>query len=316
MELLPIFYESLLPPFSKQQLAASTCPVSSHPPSSRVLFGMIGHVHGYVVSVSLRKPHGNICFAWLFTVFLPGLHAEDCLEICRHMCLCVSPSSVLCSASHGAWQNSLPAVLLFRQIDLQSGTLHADERDYKTGYSYFFEAFEQKNNLDDPKAVFCLKYMLLCKIMMNDSGEVPSIISSKAGLKYTGLQVHLSPFPPRLHALPFLHLFLRTAVPTLFLPPSATFAFVPIQLRFPICSLPNFVPICALIPDHTLYPFFPSCHPFLPCFGFLKGLSHLEYPSPPSGCRAGCTRTLSGLHSSFIDSSVAHRSSRGCFSSS
>lgn len=75
------------------------------------------------------------------------------------------------------------------QIDTQSGLLHAEEHDYKTAYSYFYEAFDQCSALDDPKALFKLKYMLLCKVMTNNAADVPSIVNSKAGLKYVGLDV-------------------------------------------------------------------------------------------------------------------------------
>eukprot|EP00976_Prorocentrum_cordatum_P079111 1183410-Prorocentrum_minimum.AAC.4 len=70
---------------------------------------------------------------------------------------------------------------------MQSGILHAEEKDYKTGYSYFFEAFEQFSALEDPNAVNALKYMLLCKIMTNNTEDVSSIINTKGGLKYVGV---------------------------------------------------------------------------------------------------------------------------------
>ena len=68
--------------------------------------------------------------------------------------------------------------------------LHAEEKDYTTAFSYFFEAFEAHAQLDDPRATFSLKYMLLCKIMMLEAEDVPSIIASKAGLKHSG-----TPYP-------------------------------------------------------------------------------------------------------------------------
>jgi 26S proteasome regulatory subunit N6 len=74
-------------------------------------------------------------------------------------------------------------------MDAQSGILHGEEKDFKTAYSYFYESFEQLSSLDDPRSIRVLKYMLLSKIMAGDVGDVASIISSKAGLKYAGSEV-------------------------------------------------------------------------------------------------------------------------------
>jgi len=79
--------------------------------------------------------------------------------------------------------------LLQSRIDMQSGTLHTEEKDYKTGASYFFEAFEGYNSLDHEDAVKALKYMLLCKIMINKPSDVHSILSGKLALTYVGREV-------------------------------------------------------------------------------------------------------------------------------
>ncbi|KTF77473.1 hypothetical protein cypCar_00041713 [Cyprinus carpio] len=64
----------------------------------------------------------------------------------------------------------------------------AGEKDWKTAYSYFFEAFEGYDSIDSPRAVTSLKYMLLCKIMLSLPEEVQALISGKLALRYAGRQ--------------------------------------------------------------------------------------------------------------------------------
>lgn len=92
------------------------------------------------------------------------------------------------------------------QLDLQAGVLHAHDRDFKTAFSYFFEAFEafsaqeaaqatqRKHAIatggptsgrnDHTLALQALKYMLLAKILMGRPDDVPVLLAGKQGLRY------------------------------------------------------------------------------------------------------------------------------------
>ncbi|GAB9463042.1 26S proteasome regulatory subunit n6 [Globisporangium polare] len=75
------------------------------------------------------------------------------------------------------------------QIDEMSGILHAEEHDYKTAYSYFFESFEALATIDEVEALSCLKYMLLAKIASGGASDVNNIVNSKQAIKFVGIDV-------------------------------------------------------------------------------------------------------------------------------
>ncbi|KAK9474726.1 uncharacterized protein V1510DRAFT_410509 [Dipodascopsis tothii] len=74
-------------------------------------------------------------------------------------------------------------------LDMQSGVLHAEDQDFKTAFSYFLEALDGYSAQEDPRAIAVLKYMLLCKIMLNLSDDVHAILAGKMAQKYAGRDV-------------------------------------------------------------------------------------------------------------------------------
>ncbi|KAG7816697.1 hypothetical protein KL909_003139 [Ogataea angusta] len=71
------------------------------------------------------------------------------------------------------------------ELDLMSGVLHAEDKDFSTAFSYFYEAFENYQiHSNEEKTIKVLKYMLLCKIMLNSIDDVNSLLNNKNVSKY------------------------------------------------------------------------------------------------------------------------------------
>ncbi|TAQ90143.1 hypothetical protein B7494_g1560 [Chlorociboria aeruginascens] len=91
--------------------------------------------------------------------------------------------------------------LLQAGLDMQSGKLHAEDKDFNTSFSYFIEALDGYHTQDEPeKATAALQYMLLCKIMLNLADDVNQLMTSKQAVKYAGKNLEAMKAVARAHS--------------------------------------------------------------------------------------------------------------------
>jgi len=80
--------------------------------------------------------------------------------------------------------------LLQAEIDMVSGLISADEKDYTTAYSYFYETFEGYRSMNElSKAGIAFKFMLFSKIMNRQSDDALNLINSAISLKFQNRSV-------------------------------------------------------------------------------------------------------------------------------
>ncbi|MCJ1371920.1 26S proteasome regulatory subunit rpn6 [Loxospora ochrophaea] len=91
--------------------------------------------------------------------------------------------------------------LLQAGLDMQSGMLHAEDKDFNTAFSYFIEALEGYHSQEETqKSTSALQYMLLCKIMLNLVDDVNSLMTSKQAMKYSGKNLEAMKAVARAHS--------------------------------------------------------------------------------------------------------------------
>eukprot|EP01059_Diplonema_ambulator_P035544 TRINITY_DN8393_c1_g1_i1.p1 TRINITY_DN8393_c1_g1~~TRINITY_DN8393_c1_g1_i1.p1 ORF type:complete len:476 (+),score=192.70 TRINITY_DN8393_c1_g1_i1:46-1428(+) len=86
------------------------------------------------------------------------------------------------------------APLTQAEIDMQSGVIAAEEKDFKVSYSYFFEAFEGYHSTGEHKqeTETALKYMLMCKILDGSISDMAQVLQQKNVLAYRSLRTVLA----------------------------------------------------------------------------------------------------------------------------
>ena len=76
------------------------------------------------------------------------------------------------------------------KIDMMSGLIATDEKDYGTAYSYFYECFEGYRTIGDLQdAGKAFKFMLFTKIMARQSEDSLALINSAISLKFQNRHV-------------------------------------------------------------------------------------------------------------------------------
>ena len=87
--------------------------------------------------------------------------------------------------------NSIYVVpMLQAEIDMMSGLIAADEKDYNTAYSYFYETFEGYRSMNEiPLAGFAFKFMLFSKVMGKNPDDAMNLINSSVSLKFQNRDV-------------------------------------------------------------------------------------------------------------------------------
>lgn len=75
--------------------------------------------------------------------------------------------------------------MLQAEIDLMSGYISADEKDYATAYSYFYETFEGYRSMNEiALAGTAFKFMLFSKVMNKQPDDALNLMNSSVSLKF------------------------------------------------------------------------------------------------------------------------------------